>query len=624
MTTATAPTSENILVSLNKLLPSPANVRKTGGMKIDDLAAMIEAQGLLHRLTVVPAANGKRGYFEVAAGGRRLRALQLLASQKKLSKDAPIECKRVDADAATAASLAENIGREAMHAADQFLAFQALSLQGKSTGDISAAFGVSPLTVNRRMKLAQVSPVLFELFATDKMTLEQLMAFTLTDDHELQERVWKTVPEWQRSPPHLRALLTVDALNSTDSLVTFVGMKAYKNAGGTVRKDLFSAKEGGFITDVALLNQLAIAKLELAAEPYRTAGWKWVETRPRCEHGDLGAFRRASQGQRVASTKEQSEWDKLERAIKATQQEIEALENGDNDESGLEALDQVLAKHEVALEEFMGTLATWTAEQLEIGGVIVCVDHNGEAHAHLGLVRAEDHKALQHAVQGTATASDEAETPKPEHSDKLTRNLTAHRNAALQVMLLRYPDVALVSVVHSLVLQCFDCYQCAYISDPLKIRATTVTYAQRMAAPDIEQSVAGIAFAEARAAWDARLPSDGKELFAWLLTLPNTDLHSLLTLCVAVSLDTIVIRDSDRVPGAALASVLGMDMADWWKPTEEGYLKHIPKTKIIAAVTAAKSAEVAKQLPNKGKAELVSAADKVLRDTRWLPNVLMA
>ena len=99
MTTATTPTSENILISLNKLMPSPANVRKTGGMKIDDLAAMIEAQGLLHRLTVVPAANGKRGYFEVAAGGRRLRALQLLASQKKLSKDAPIECKRVDADA---------------------------------------------------------------------------------------------------------------------------------------------------------------------------------------------------------------------------------------------------------------------------------------------------------------------------------------------------------------------------------------------------------------------------------------------------------------------------------------------------------------------------------------------
>ena len=624
MTTATTPTSENILVSLNKLIPSPANVRKTGGMKIDDLAAMIDAQGLLHRLTVVPAANGKRGYFEVVAGGRRLRALQLLASQKKLSKDAPIECKRVDADAATAASLAENIGREAMHAADQFLAFRTLSLNGKSTGDIAAAFGVSELTVNRRMKLAQVSPVLFELFTTDKMTLEQLMPFTLTDDYEMQERVWKSTQQWQRTPQHLRELLTEGAPNSTDPLVTFVGMKAYKDAGGTVRKDLFSPKEGGIITDVALLTQLAIAKLELAAAPYRTAGWKWVETRPRCDHGDLVAYRRASQGQREPSTTEQAQWDQLEKVIKATQQEIEALENGENDEGELEALDQVLEKNEVALEDFMATLASWTAEQIAICGVIVCVDHNGEAQAHVGLVRAEDHKALQRAVPGTATVSAEAETPKPEHSDKLTRNLTAHRNAALQVLLLRCPDVALVSVVHSLVLRCFDCYQCAYISDPIKIRATTVNNAQRMAAPDIEQCVAGTAFAEARAAWEARLPSDGKALFAWLLKLPNTDLHCLLTLCVAASLDTIVIRDTDKVPGAALAAVLGLDMADWWKPTAEGYLKHVPKTKILAAVTAAKSAEVAKQLPNKGKAELVSAADKVLRDTRWLPKILMA
>ena len=143
-----------ILVPLNKLIPSPANVRKTGGGNIDELAAMIDAQGLLHRLTVVPASNRKKGYFEVAGGGRRLKALNLLASQNKLPKDAPIECKRVEADAATAASLAENIGREAMHPADQYLAFQTLVSEGKSIADVAAAFGVSELTVSRRMKLA--------------------------------------------------------------------------------------------------------------------------------------------------------------------------------------------------------------------------------------------------------------------------------------------------------------------------------------------------------------------------------------------------------------------------------------------------------------------------------------
>jgi ParB family transcriptional regulator, chromosome partitioning protein len=626
----TTPTTKDILVPLNKLVASPSNVRKrkSGGIKVEDLAAMILAQGLLHRLTVVVASNGKRGFYEVPAGERRRQALLLLVSQKKLAKDALIECKLVDTDAATAASLAENIGREAMHPADQFLAFQALSLEGKSTGDIAAAFGVSELTVTRRMKLAQVSPVLFELFATDKMNLEQLMTFTLTDDHDLQERVWKAAEEWQRTPRHLRQLLTGDAPNSSDPLVRFVGLAAYKKAGGEVRKDLFSPKDGGFITDVALLNQLAIAKLETIAETYRAAGWKWVEARPRCDHGDLAEFRKSSQGRREPTATEQEQLQEFETSLAAKNTEIDALENAegdgdaDQDAKALDDLYQQVGKLEGAQERLTDKLATWTAEQLVMCGVIVCVNTEGEAHAHVGLVRPEDHKELKRTAQASGANGDDTPTVKPEHSEKLTRNLTAHRNAALQALLLQNPNVATVSVVHSLVLQCFDAYQTAFINDPLKIRATTVNHTQRTAAPDIEQSVAGSAFAQAWAAWEARLPAEGAELFAWLLKLSSPDLHSLLTLCVAASIDTIASRATEGVAGAGLASVLGLDMADWWKPTGAGYLAHIPKTKIIAAVTAATSADTAKQLPSKGKAELVSAAEKALIDTRWLPDLL--
>ena len=56
-------TAQTLLVPLNHLAVSRANVRKTGGAKIDDLAAMIDAQGLLHRLTVVPSATGKAGCY---------------------------------------------------------------------------------------------------------------------------------------------------------------------------------------------------------------------------------------------------------------------------------------------------------------------------------------------------------------------------------------------------------------------------------------------------------------------------------------------------------------------------------------------------------------------------------
>ena len=72
-------------ISLAKLVPSPANTRRTGtGLGIEALAASIQAHGLLQSLVVRPALDGEgqaTGKYEVAAGGRRLAALKLLAKR---------------------------------------------------------------------------------------------------------------------------------------------------------------------------------------------------------------------------------------------------------------------------------------------------------------------------------------------------------------------------------------------------------------------------------------------------------------------------------------------------------------------------------------------------------------
>ena len=55
------------MIPLSKLVPSPANVRKTGAdTGLDELAASIAAHGLLQNLSVRPGAGG---YLEVVAGG---------------------------------------------------------------------------------------------------------------------------------------------------------------------------------------------------------------------------------------------------------------------------------------------------------------------------------------------------------------------------------------------------------------------------------------------------------------------------------------------------------------------------------------------------------------------------
>lgn len=53
---------------LNQLHASLLNVRKTGGQKIEDLAASIKADGLIHNLTVIATTAGKTPRYDVVAG----------------------------------------------------------------------------------------------------------------------------------------------------------------------------------------------------------------------------------------------------------------------------------------------------------------------------------------------------------------------------------------------------------------------------------------------------------------------------------------------------------------------------------------------------------------------------
>jgi ParB family chromosome partitioning protein len=139
-------------IPLNKLIPSPANVRRYGAATgVDEMVASIKALGLLQNLQVRPGDNGK---FEVAAGMRRLKALKKLAKENVIAKDEPIECNVLrDDEDASEISLAENVIRLPMHPADQFEAFKGLADSGKGPEDIAARFGCSPAIVRQRLNL---------------------------------------------------------------------------------------------------------------------------------------------------------------------------------------------------------------------------------------------------------------------------------------------------------------------------------------------------------------------------------------------------------------------------------------------------------------------------------------
>ena len=284
-------------IPLSKLVPSLANVRKTGpNDDIAELAASIEAHGLLQNLTVRPAIkeNGSRaGSFEVIAGGRRLAALKLLAKRKKIAKNYTVPCRVLKDGDPVEVSLAENVVRAPVHPADQFEAFSALHAQGLGAEDIAARFGISATVVTQRLKLAAVSPRLMAVYRDGEMTLDQLMAFTVSDDHAAQERAWFDHP-WKLDPHGIREALTVSLVPGTDRRARFVGPEAYEAAGGTVVRDLFDTDGSGYYADPELLGRLVAEKLATAAAPIEAEGWAWVEVAPESDYESLARMGRVS------------------------------------------------------------------------------------------------------------------------------------------------------------------------------------------------------------------------------------------------------------------------------------------------------------------------------------------
>lgn len=619
---AAMPAQDMRLVPLTQLRarPSKRNVRKSRRASIPELAASILRVGLLQNLTVVVSVDGE--HYEVVAGGRRLAALKLLAKRRRIAKDYQVPCLLVADASARTASLTENVQREAMHPADQFEAFAALVAEGRPVEDIAADFGVTPLVVQRRLKLANVSPRLLEDYRADAVTLDQLMALAITDDHAAQEAAFYDAPQWQRSPQALREHLTHEAIDaSRDALARLVGIETYEVSGGGVRRDLFSdAQQGVYLTDSALLDSLARDKLAAVADSIRMEGWSWVEVAPRATHAELNAFQRARRTRRDPNKLEAKRIAKLEGRQHELQDRLDD-EDTDLPDDDVQALHEEIDRLGHELEAIEQGLTLYAPDVLALGGAVVSVDHRGGVVVHRGLLREEQAKALraqerQEAGEMDGGAVEGAQRPVSSGiSEKLAKRLSAHRTAALQAEVALHPHIALVAVVHRLALRVVvDAYRSE--GSPVNISASPQDGLDAHA-PDVAQSPAAIGIREVRQAWADRLPQDPDALFTELLTFPQPELLSLLAVCVAVTVDAGTSRESDT-PAALLAQAVGLDMHDWWTPTAAGYFAHVSKAKTLEAVQVFAPEQV-NRLAKLKKAELANEAERLVTGTGWLP-----
>jgi len=666
-------------IPFDKLVLSQSKVRRIkAGVSVEELGEDIARRGLLQGLSVRAVLNDdgtETGMYEIPAGGRRFQALALLVKQKRLPRTAPIPYILREAGSDILAeddSLAENMQRVALHPLDQFRAFVALREKGQGDEAIAAAFFVTPQVVKQRLKLAAVAPALLDVYAEDGMTLEQLMAFTVNPDHDRQVQVWDVISSsWNKEPFQIRRMLTETSVRASDRRAVFVGAEAYEAAGGTILRDLFQGDDGGWLEDVALLDRLVADRLQAEAEAIATEGWKWIEVALDLPYGYSHGLRRLPGDPAPMSDEESA-------AHTALLAEYRALEGEYAGQDEIpEEIDARLGELEQAMEAIEARPLIFDPDEVTRAGAFVTLDRSGQLSVYRGYVRAEDEpraettvpdgneagaaqmgqggdvglSALGHvdsdanAHVGTIITSggqllgaglpededDGALKPLPE---RLVQELTAHRTLALREALGRSPDVALTLLLMKLV---GDTFHSAGAASGGCLEASVRQVYLPAQAPDLKDSAVATAVEDRHAAWEADLPlGDEAALWDYLTVLDQGSRLSLLAHCLSFGINALHEKVNPYGAGISasgltrrmaqadrLAQAVDLDMvAAGWEPTVDTYLNRVPKARILEAVREAKGEGTAQLLDHLKKGEMATEAERLLKGTGWLPEVL--
>lgn len=252
-------------VALKRLSVSPLNVRQTDPAEaIDELADDIAAHGLLKNL--VGHEGAKPGTIEIAAGGRRLQAMQLLVKRKAIGPNHAVPVLIVSRDEAREVSLSENIHRVALSPADEYEGFARIVADHAADPDPVALCarrqGVTRRRVEQSLRLAELAPEIFDALRAGTIGIEAAKAYAGVASHSLQLTVFRAeeARSWghKHEPRNIRDALRMKTYDADCPQALYVGLDAYRAAGGELGRDMFmGAEERERLFHPSLLDKLA-------------------------------------------------------------------------------------------------------------------------------------------------------------------------------------------------------------------------------------------------------------------------------------------------------------------------------------------------------------------------------
>lgn len=406
--------------------------------EIVELADSIWAAGLIQNIA---GLADKKGKAEIVAGGRRLRALQLLAKKHPDMADTrpelanPMVMLAPDADMAEIWANMENVARRDLHPAEEIRAYGKMEAKGSTPAIIARAFTVTEKHVYRRLALAHLAEPILNALAAGEISLSMAACFTICDDEKHSLEVLERVRGDHYSDHQLKSMLKPDSVKGSDRRAKFVGEEAYKEAGGRMGGDLFT-EEALFDSPEILDGCFQVAMEDAAQRVAKDEGWKWVGTADNyylCSYSmGLEKFGRVYSVSGELTEEQAERYD-----------ELAELANGD-------ALDDVGETELAALQVIVD--GDYTDEQKAHAGAFVLINHVGELEINGGFIKPEHKKtAIEVGVLRASQHGREASTkPKSPYSQKLAIDLDRVARGARQNAALNQPELLLDLLAYQL------------------------------------------------------------------------------------------------------------------------------------------------------------------------------
>jgi len=505
--------------------------------------------------------------YEVSAGRRRLLALQTLVKDQRINQDHPVPViVSTNREELRSLSLVENLHRQQPHECEIYTAIKDLTKDGLTKTTICEKLRLLPTTYDQVLRLSNLHSKIFRAFANDQLSLAQVQAFAASDSKKQQHLVWAEAGySLNINPNAIRRALQGD-LTTTSPIFTFVGLQAYKDAGGKITEDLFGSTHQ--VHDAKILYKLANNKLDLLQKEFTDSqpDWSWCTVvGPDSQESEIDISNRYSPKYKTRTPEQKLQIAEIQKQMKSLEEQDPEGDDGEINDKWMELEEQLhLAEQMIDVSN-----TYYLKREMKTSGVIISIGNNGMPEYRRGLQTREDVSACKKAEKSKSNSNIVTSS---DYSQALRSDIELYKRSSLKCELTKYPDLAIELLNYSLIINILSPALHFDRFNDLRIDSTN----DETSKDDYEASKMHLIMEQAykKLSLDWLNHDNPTERIEGYISLTASRKKAILSYISALSLNTDI--------ESFIQTETGVDYRNYWTPDTSNYFSRCPKEKLLS------------------------------------------